>query len=301
LDNGYIYILSNPGMPGLLKIGFTKKAVEERVNELSNNTGVPAQFEIEAYFDSENAEKAEEKCHESLKEYRVSYKEFFKIEPHKAINIISGVLSKKPIFKKMDGDLDHGLEGNKKYHQIVSQYKRQIKTGYKTEKMVKEKLESFGLIAVKPKHDTGVDLEVYRPENPEKIVKIQVKGRNIQRTSDWNRWFQVRVNKKQRKRAEEAGVPATDAYKEKIRKCEFFVLVSVKQDEMWVFSQKEIFELIESNKTVYGNRPDNVRGEQKEMNLDIEVDGILLTDRYHENLNNFKPILEDLDLTMGIV
>lgn len=282
-------------MPGLIKVGYTTKEVKERVNELSNNVGVPTRFEIEAYFDSEDAEKAEEKCHEALKEHRVSYKEFFKIELEKAIEIISDVLSREPNFIRKEKSLDKELVGDKRYHQIVSQYKRQIKTGHETEKMVKEKLESFGLIAIKPKHDTGVDLEAYHPDNPEKVVKIQVKGRNVQKTSDWNRWFQIRTNKNQRKRAEETGIPAEEAYKDKARKCDYFVLVSVKHSEMWVFSQKEIFELIELNKAVYGSRPDNVRGEQKEMNLDIEVDGVLLTNRFRENLNNFESILKVLE------
>lgn len=56
---GFIYILSNPEMQGLVKIGQTRRKVEKRVKELSSGTGVPAPYEIEAIFDSKNPIKDE--------------------------------------------------------------------------------------------------------------------------------------------------------------------------------------------------------------------------------------------------
>ena len=47
--NGYVYILSNPAMPGLLKIGYTERDVQERVKELSN-TGIPSPFEDRDFY-----------------------------------------------------------------------------------------------------------------------------------------------------------------------------------------------------------------------------------------------------------
>ena len=44
---GYVYVLSNPAMPGLYKIGSTRD-LTSRLKDLSNGTGVPAEFEIEA-------------------------------------------------------------------------------------------------------------------------------------------------------------------------------------------------------------------------------------------------------------
>lgn len=40
-NKGVVYALINPGMPGYVKIGKTKRDVEKRVNELSSSTGVP--------------------------------------------------------------------------------------------------------------------------------------------------------------------------------------------------------------------------------------------------------------------
>ena len=48
--NGYVYILSNPWMPNLIKIGFTTRDIQERLAELNSATGVPEPFIIEATF-----------------------------------------------------------------------------------------------------------------------------------------------------------------------------------------------------------------------------------------------------------
>ncbi|MBL4747578.1 MAG: GIY-YIG nuclease family protein [Magnetovibrio sp.] len=45
--NGFVYIMSNPSMPGLLKIGCTTRTPEERANELHQATGVPGKFTVE--------------------------------------------------------------------------------------------------------------------------------------------------------------------------------------------------------------------------------------------------------------
>ena len=39
-----VYILTNEAMPGLIKIGYTDKSIEERMKELSRHTGVPLPF-----------------------------------------------------------------------------------------------------------------------------------------------------------------------------------------------------------------------------------------------------------------
>lgn len=44
---GIVYILSNPSMRGLLKIGYTTRTAEERVSELSGQTNMPTAFKVE--------------------------------------------------------------------------------------------------------------------------------------------------------------------------------------------------------------------------------------------------------------
>ena len=43
-QKGLVYILANPAMPGLVKIGQTTNEITSRMNEL-NTTGVPLPFD----------------------------------------------------------------------------------------------------------------------------------------------------------------------------------------------------------------------------------------------------------------
>jgi hypothetical protein len=86
---GFIYVLSHPCMPNLLKIGFTTRQVEERVAELSMATAVPGPFAIEGVFPSSDPEQHELAVHKMLAEVRVESKEFFKIDLEDAIRMVS--------------------------------------------------------------------------------------------------------------------------------------------------------------------------------------------------------------------
>lgn len=100
ISTGYVYILSNPTMPNLLKIGFTERDVEERVEEL-NSTGVPVPFEIEAIFGSPNAYEDEQAIHNTLNQHRLANnREFFSIDLKQAIQCISECIGSEPSFLK---------------------------------------------------------------------------------------------------------------------------------------------------------------------------------------------------------
>lgn len=43
---GYVYAMTNEGMPGLVKIGMTCESPDERAKELSSATGVPYPFKV---------------------------------------------------------------------------------------------------------------------------------------------------------------------------------------------------------------------------------------------------------------
>jgi hypothetical protein len=173
----------------------------------------------------------------------------------------------------------------------------QVSTGKLTEHRVLTKLRSLGLVAYKPAPDRGVDIEVKSLEHPDKILRIQVKGRNPKYDPNW-RWFQVRVRPKELSEAKKRGIDADQAWIDKINKADFFVLDAVRHDEMWVLPREKVFELIKLNEHKYSSRPDNVfnykeplKHKQKEMNLDIEVSGEKLTEKFAEYLDNFELIL----------
>ena len=176
----------------------------------------------------------------------------------------------------------------------------QYKTGKLTEIRVNEKLESYGLKVRKLKPDRGIDFEVSNSSNPSKDAEIQVKGRNPKKIKSF-RWFQLRVQKKELEKCKNAGLPAEESWKNKVRKVDFFILDAVVPNEMWVFTQEQLFQLIKLNESHYGSRPDNIftyeeplKTKQKEINLEASVNGKPIIERFASCKNNFKPILDFL-------
>lgn len=80
-DLGCVYCLSNPGLPGLYKIGKTDVGTaEERALEISKKAkeGLPFPFKVEFSKKVINSEKVESTSHNYFKPYRVNTKkEFF--------------------------------------------------------------------------------------------------------------------------------------------------------------------------------------------------------------------------------
>ena len=88
MATGLVYVLSNPAMPGIVKIGFTLRDVVDRAQELSIATGVPVPFEIEYYCLSDNVEAVEREIHARLTSKRVSdAREFFRMSISEAVTI----------------------------------------------------------------------------------------------------------------------------------------------------------------------------------------------------------------------
>ena len=87
-DNGIVYILTNPCMPGMVKIGRTSREIDYRLNELYS-TGVPLPFECEYAARVEDENRVERAFHLAFAPYRINQRrEFFKIEPDQAIQLL---------------------------------------------------------------------------------------------------------------------------------------------------------------------------------------------------------------------
>jgi hypothetical protein len=97
-EPGYVYVLFNPSLKGLVKIGRTARDPKGRAEELSSATGVPTPFEVafEAYF--ADAVAAEQFVHATLTEKgfrRASNREFFEMslsDAVKTVVVAQGVL-----------------------------------------------------------------------------------------------------------------------------------------------------------------------------------------------------------------
>ena len=89
MNEGYVYILSNPVMPGIVKIGFTTQDdINTRLAGLFT-TGVPVPFEVEYACRIPDCQKVERALHRAFHPQRVHEKrEFFEIEADQAISIL---------------------------------------------------------------------------------------------------------------------------------------------------------------------------------------------------------------------
>jgi hypothetical protein len=104
--SGYIYALRNDSFgENIYKIGMTQKNPNDRVKELSSQTGIPTPFELVAAIKVLNPREAEMFLHQRLEKYRVNgKKEFFKVDLDR-LKIEMRYMAdnfKLPIFKKIE-------------------------------------------------------------------------------------------------------------------------------------------------------------------------------------------------------
>jgi hypothetical protein len=93
---GWLYVLTNAAMPGLLKIGYTTKTVEQRVQDLSYHTGVPSPFTCVYRGRVPYPAGFEAQVHQLLSEQSFA-KEFFRLELTVAIDAIRKVADMRQV------------------------------------------------------------------------------------------------------------------------------------------------------------------------------------------------------------
>lgn len=86
---GRVYILSNPSMPGIYKIGATQHDPISRALDL-HTTGVPTPFKLEYEIDHDYPFDLEAAAHRELRDFRVANnRQFFHLPLKKAIKTIA--------------------------------------------------------------------------------------------------------------------------------------------------------------------------------------------------------------------
>ena len=100
---GFVYIMTNDSMPGIIKVGMSTKVPTERAKELED-TGLPMSYVVQYYAFFDDMRQAEKKAHNELSKYHYN-KEFFKTDVGIAIYCIenTGVPFKK-LHSKPDND-----------------------------------------------------------------------------------------------------------------------------------------------------------------------------------------------------
>jgi hypothetical protein len=85
----YLYVLSTREQPRMLKVGFTERNVEDRVNEINRATGVVIPYGVRAAWVVRNGHAVETAVHALLDQYRVRKdREFFQLDFPVAFTII---------------------------------------------------------------------------------------------------------------------------------------------------------------------------------------------------------------------
>jgi hypothetical protein len=91
VPRGFVYVLTNRAMPGLIKIGFSTRHPNERATELST-TGVPFSFEVASFVEVDDPSQMESEIHKRLAKHRVSEnREFFRVAVERAVAIVGEV------------------------------------------------------------------------------------------------------------------------------------------------------------------------------------------------------------------
>ncbi len=86
---GYVYILINTSLDGMIKVGRTTRDPQERARELSRATGIPTPFRVAYECLVSDCERVESGLHARLSDFRVSKgREFFRYPLHLGIKLL---------------------------------------------------------------------------------------------------------------------------------------------------------------------------------------------------------------------
>lgn len=106
---GWLYIITSPSLPGLTKIGCTRRLNPSiRIKELSSSS-LPKPFHAHCFVFSDDCFELENNIHKYFDKERVNPdREFFRIEPKEAINVLKEIFNVDVHF--VDEDCDENEE-----------------------------------------------------------------------------------------------------------------------------------------------------------------------------------------------
>ncbi len=108
---GIVYVLTNPVMPGLVKIGMTTRDnLDARMRELYG-TGVPVPFECKyaCKVKSSDCAKIEKALHTAFAPNRINAnREFFQIKPEQAMAILE-LFNREDVTQEITDEIDNDL------------------------------------------------------------------------------------------------------------------------------------------------------------------------------------------------
>jgi hypothetical protein len=103
----FLYILSNPSMPGLIKVGKTTTSPDQRMSEL-HSTGVPTPFILELSIEVVDCHRSERAAHHAIAKARLARdREFFRISVADALKQILPTLGQ---YKILEARASYGID-----------------------------------------------------------------------------------------------------------------------------------------------------------------------------------------------
>jgi hypothetical protein len=132
MEEGIVYVLKNPAMPGLVKIGITTRAeVHIRMSELYT-TGVPLPFECSFAGKVKNVKAIESALHLGFDKNRINQsREFFSVEDYSVVAIL-----KHLVFEEVTPELNKELENvDEKSRTASKDYKRTKRANFNFQTM----------------------------------------------------------------------------------------------------------------------------------------------------------------------
>ena len=116
MEYGIVYLLTNPVMPGLVKIGMTtREDMDARIKELYS-TGVPVPFECQFACRVKKADcaKIEKALHTAFSPQRINAnREFFRIQVEQAKAILE-LFHHEDVTEEVTGEIENDLTDNDK-------------------------------------------------------------------------------------------------------------------------------------------------------------------------------------------
>lgn len=98
---GWVYVISNESMPGMIKVGFSMKDPTARAAELAN-TGVPRPYVVDYEVLIEDPESIEKAAHARLQKSRVSQqREWFQCSTMEAVQAIRELIGSAALLENV--------------------------------------------------------------------------------------------------------------------------------------------------------------------------------------------------------
>jgi len=139
-ERGFVYIVSNSAMPGLLKVGHTRQSLSKRLSQL-RSTGVPSRFVVELAFDVDRPKVGEKLLHVAFRKNRFD-KEFFKLPLQRAVETAKTVIENSSlVVYRVDGRAKEQFFTKKELREISRKRKSQEKKN-KANELVRSELQT---------------------------------------------------------------------------------------------------------------------------------------------------------------